>query len=62
MSQPTVMRRKGCRNQRSQNWMTVTDREDEESRLPEKLRNLSITTTDDELTGNITAIEFEELS
>jgi hypothetical protein len=28
------------------------DREDEESRLPERLRNLSIMTTDDELTGD----------
>jgi hypothetical protein len=37
------------------------DREDEESQLPERLRNLSITTTDDELTGNRTAREDEEL-
>ena len=37
------------------------DREDEESRLPERLRNLNIMATDDELTGNITAREDEEL-
>jgi hypothetical protein len=35
--------------------------EDEESLLPKSLRNLSITTTDDELTGNKTAREDEEL-
>jgi hypothetical protein len=37
------------------------DREDEESQLPERLRNLSIMGTDDELTGNITTIEDAEL-
>jgi hypothetical protein len=36
------------------------DREDKESRLPKRLRNLSIMTTDDELTGNRTAREDEE--
>jgi hypothetical protein len=38
----------------------VIDREDEESRLPERLRNLSITGTDDDLTSNKTAREAEE--
>jgi hypothetical protein len=33
------------------------DRENKDSRLPERLRNLSITTIDDELTGNRTTRE-----
>jgi hypothetical protein len=37
------------------------EREDEESQLPERLSNLNITTTDDELIGNKTAREDEEL-
>jgi hypothetical protein len=37
------------------------DREEEESRLLERLGNLRITTTDDELTGNVSVREDEEL-
>jgi hypothetical protein len=46
--------------QRIQRGFRVIDREDEESRLPERLRNLSITGTDDDLTSNRTAREAEE--
>jgi hypothetical protein len=38
----------------------VIDREDEESRLLERLRNLSITDTDDDLKSNRTTKEVEE--
>jgi hypothetical protein len=41
--------------------LVVTNREEEESQLLEKLRNLSISISDDEIIGNRTAKEDEEL-
>jgi hypothetical protein len=38
----------------------VIDREDKESRIPERLRNIIIMSIDDDLTRNITSREDEE--